>query len=79
MRLRLIALAAAIATAACAPRDSIANDTAGEPIANAASPEGPTVSQQVPTLEGEWRVAGQHLAVTGGDAAASTSRSSRST
>lgn len=58
MRVRLIVVAAAIAVAACAPRDSIANDTAGEPIANAASPEGPTVSQQVPTLEGEWRVAG---------------------
>ena len=58
MRVRLIALAAAIAAAACAPRDSIANDTAVEPVANAASPERTTVSQQVPTLEGAWRVAG---------------------
>ena len=57
MRVCMIALEA-IATAACAPRDSIANDTASEPLANAASPEGAAVSQQVSTLEGEWRVAG---------------------
>ena len=53
MRIGLIALA--IATAACAPRDQVSNEsTAALPAEAPAATEPATIE----TLEGEWRVAG---------------------
>ena len=53
MNLRAIALV--VLLAACAPRDQVANETVASPSAEAPAVPAPA---PIPTLEGEWRVAG---------------------